>query len=238
MSRESRLRNGSYEYGQINVNSAGFDDLITRGNGVLWLPPNFNSYFEYDRPRKGNWSWHAELAARSGGLAGNSEVGFGAEFEPTYFLSDAFNVFVGAYADRTPDWLVWQADNLIGSFVGRELSIDAGLNWTVGSKQELRVKLQAIGLKGRLRQGYRVQPGGDALAVADPIDDIDVQNLGFQIRYRYELAPLSYIYVVYGRGGFDQEPVEDGAGRLLRDSFRLRDDEQLLIKVSYRFEGS
>ena len=100
------------------------------------------------------------------------------------------------------------------------------------------MKLQAIGLKGRLRQGYRVQPGGDALAVADPIDDIDVQNLGFQIRYRYELAPLSYIYVVYGRGGFDQEPVEDGAGRLLRDSFRLRDDEQLLIKVSYRFEGS
>ena len=57
VSRESRLRNGSYEYGQINVNSAGFDDLITRGNGVLWLPPNFNSYFEYDRPRKGNWSW-------------------------------------------------------------------------------------------------------------------------------------------------------------------------------------
>jgi hypothetical protein len=237
VSRESRLRNGSYEYGQINVNSAGFNDLITRGNGVLWLPPNFNSFFEYNRPRKGNWSWRAELAARSGGLAGNSEVGFGAEFVPTYFVSDEFNLFVGAYADRTPDWLVWQEDNLIGSFVGRELSLDAGLNWTVGSKQELRVKLQAIGLKGRLRQGYRVQPGGDALAVADPIDDIDVQNLGFQIRYRYELAPLSYVYVVYGRGGFDSEPVDDGAGRLLRDSFRLRDDEQLLIKVSYRFEN-
>jgi hypothetical protein len=238
VSRESRLRDGSYEYGQVNVNSAGFDDLITRGNGVLWLPPNFNSYFEYDRPRKGNWSWHAELGAQSGGLAGNSKVGYSVKFVPTYFVSDAFNVFVGAYADRTPDWLVWQSDNLIGSFVGRELSIDAGLNWTVGSKQELRVKLQAIGLKGRLGQGYRVQPGGDALAVTDPIDDIDVQNLGFQIRYRYELAPLSYIYVVYGRGGFDQEPVDDGAGRLLRDSFRLREDEQLLVKVSYRFEGS
>ena len=60
VSRESRLRDGSYEYGQINVNSAGFDDLLTRGNGVLWLPPNFNSYFNFERPRKGNWAYEVE----------------------------------------------------------------------------------------------------------------------------------------------------------------------------------
>jgi hypothetical protein len=237
MSRESRLRNGSYEYGQVNINSAGFDDLITRGNGVLWLPPNFNSYFEYDRPRKGNWAYHVELEAASGGLAGNSEVGYSVYVEPKYFLSDAFSVYIGAYTDRTPDWLVWQVDNLIGSFDGHELSFDAGLDWTIGSRQELRVKLQTIGLKGRLRQAYRVAPGGDAVPSNDPIDDINVRNLGFQIRYRYELAPLSYVYLVYGRGGFDQEPTDEGAGRLLRDSFQLRDDEQLLLKFSYRFEN-
>ena len=39
-----------------------------------------------------------------------------------------------------------------------------------------------------------------------------MNTLGFQIRYRYELAPLSYLYVVYGRGGFDQDPADDGAG--------------------------
>ena len=30
-------------------------------------------------------------------------------------------------------------------------------------------------------------------------------NLGVQLRYRYEFAPLSYLYVVYGRGGYEQE---------------------------------
>ena len=64
-----------------------------------------------------------------------------------------------------------------------------------------------------------------------------MNTLGFQIRYRYELAPLSYLYVVYGRGGFDQDPTAEGAGGLLRDSFQLRDEEQLLIKMSYRFEN-
>jgi hypothetical protein len=45
------------------------------------------------------------------------------------------------------------------------------------------------------------------------------------------------LYVVYGRGGYDQEEYADGSGRLLRDSFNLRDDEQLLVKLSYRFES-
>jgi hypothetical protein len=237
MSRESRLRDGSYEFAQINVNSAGFDDLITRGNGALWLPPNFNTYFDYQRPRKGNWSYEVEANIQSGGLAGNSKVGYNLHFVPTYFISDAFNVYVGVYGERNPDWLIWQRDNLIGSFEEHQMNFDAGLNWTIGSKQELRVKLQAIGLKGRLQQAYRVDPGGNAVPSTDLVDDINVQNLGFQIRYRYELAPLSYLYVVYGRGGFDRQPSDEGAGGLLRDSFQLRDEEQLLIKLSYRFDN-
>ncbi|HEX2083478.1 MAG TPA: hypothetical protein VHF86_08370, partial [Xanthomonadaceae bacterium] len=59
---------------------------------------------------------------------------------------------------------------------------------------------------------------------------------GFQIRYRYELAPLSYLYVVYGRGGYRQDAYSDEVGSLLGESFDIRDDEQLLVKLSYRFE--
>ncbi|MEZ0472287.1 DUF5916 domain-containing protein [Luteimonas salinilitoris] len=236
MSRESRLRNGSYEYAQINVNSARVDDLLTRGNGVVKLPPSFGAYFEYDRPRKGNWAYEFEAEAFSGGLSGNDRIGYSVEFEPSYFVSDAFNVYVGLYAERTPDWLVWQRDNLIGSFDGREVNLNTGFNWTIGSRQELRLRLQAIAINARLRQGYRVDPMGNAVASDEPVDDLSVRNLGFQVRYRYELAPLSYLYVVYGRGGYEEETFADGTGRLLRDSFRLRDDEQLLVKLSYRFE--
>jgi hypothetical protein len=42
---------------------------------------------------------------------------------------------------------------------------------------------------------------------------------------------------VYGRGGFQQDASSDDSGRLLQNSFRLRDDEQLLVKLSYRFES-
>jgi hypothetical protein len=76
MSRESRLRDGSYEYAQININSAGVDDLLTRGNGVLNLPPRANLFLDYERPRKGNWAFNAELEAYGGGLSGNRRIGY------------------------------------------------------------------------------------------------------------------------------------------------------------------
>ena len=50
------------------------------------------------------------------------------------------------------------------------------------------------------------------------------------------LAPLSDLYVVYGRGGFVFNEFSDDALSLLDKSFSLRDSEQLLVKVSWRFE--
>jgi hypothetical protein len=236
MSRESRLRNGSYEYAQINVNSAGIDDLILRGNGFVNRPPNFNTYFEFDRPRKGNWGFHGELEIFSGGLEGNENIGYWMELTPKYFISDAFNVYLGVTSSRNPDWLVWQHDNLLGSFDRRNAELSAGFNWTITTRHELRLKLQAIGLEANLRQGYRIDPAGNAIETAEPVDDFTVRNLGVQLRYRFEMAPLSYLYVVYGRGGFRNEPQTDNSIGLLSDSFSLKDDEQLLVKFSYRFE--
>jgi hypothetical protein len=234
--RESRLRNGSYEYGQLVINSAGVDDLVTRGNGGMNRPPSFGSYVSFERPRRGNWSYTTEAELFSGKLAGNKVLGYSFAVEPTYFLSDAFNVYVGGYVDYNPDWVIWQGGNLVGSYASRETHFDTGFNWIVSPRQELRLRLQAIGINANARQAYRIDTRGSALETDDAIEDFSVANLGVQLRYRYELAPLSFLYVVYGRGGYAEDPTADNLGRSLRDSFSLRDDEQLLIKLSYRFE--
>jgi hypothetical protein len=74
------------------------------------------------------------------------------------------------------------------------------------------------------------------VAVAEHIDDFSLRNLGFQVRYRYELAPLSDLYVVYSRGGYMLDEYSQGETDQLRDAFSLRDNEMLLVKLSYRFE--
>jgi hypothetical protein len=236
ISRESNLRNGSYEYGQVNVNSAGYDDLLTRGNGNLWLPANFNSYFDFQRPRVGHWSYEVELNLFSGGLSGNDKVGYTLHVEPKYFISDEFSVYAGVLHDFTPDWLIWDRDNLIGSYREHQTNFDLGFDWIMNNRHELRLKLQAIALSADLQQAYRVV-NGDAVPTAEPVDDFSVDTLGVQLRYRFEFKPLSYLYVVYARGGFESDPTSSDTGGLIKNSFSLRDDEQFFVKFSYRFEN-
>jgi hypothetical protein len=145
-------------------------------------------------------------------------------------------VYAGPYYEHSPSWLVWQRDNLVGAFDQHTLRLDSGFDWHIGERQELRMKLQAIGLDAQVRRGYRVAANGNAVPSDDAVDSFGLRNLGLQLRYRYELAPLSYLYVVYGRGGYALDPLGDGASSLLGNSFSLRNDEQLLVKLSYRFD--
>jgi hypothetical protein len=94
----------------------------------------------------------------------------------------------------------------------------------------------ALGFHAPLRLAWRAAPDGRPVATNDAIDDFSLSTLGFQVRYRRELAPLSDLYVVYGRGGFLRNAFSDDTLGLLSDSFALRDSEQFLVKVSYRFE--
>lgn len=235
LGRSSTLRNGSSENMQLNIDSAAWDDMLTRGHGALFLPPSFGFSYRLRTPRHGHWAFDSEAELSSGGLSGNRKVGWSLSFIPTYFISDALRVQAGLTYESTPDWLVWQHDNLFGSFHERMLEFDGGFDWSISERQELRLKLQVIGLDSRLRGAWEVAPNGRAVASAQAVDDFNVRNLGVQLRYRYRLAPLSWLYVVYGRGGYQEQPFAQDAPGALHRALRLRQDEQLLVKLSYRF---
>jgi len=239
INRNSDLRDGSNEFAQINIDSAGYDDLLTRGHNALHLPPAINTHWERTSPRHGSWAYKTQVEFYTGGLSGNHEVGWDAKFIPTYYVSDNFSLYAGPYYEHTPDWLIWQHDNLIGRFNQHTLELDSGFDWYIGGRSELRLKLQAIGLDARIRGGYEVAANGEAIPSSEAVNDFRLRQLGVQVRYRYELAPLSYLYVVYGRGGFaldDVPGVVSGAPSQLGGAFSLRDDEQILVKLDYRFE--
>jgi hypothetical protein len=124
----------------------------------------------------------------------------------------------------------------MGTFDEHAQQLDAGVNWNIGSSHELRVKMQALGLDANLRQAWRTASDGTPIPTNDQIDDFSLSNLGFQVRYRWEFKPLSYLYVVYGRGGDVFNEYSQDVGDALADSFDLRDSEQLVVKLSYRFE--
>jgi hypothetical protein len=236
LSRSSELRNGGSEFWELASYTAGFDDLILRGNGVVKVPEKVFAYFESFRPRKGAWAFYLESRLAAEGLDGIKGTGGYVYLEPQYHFNDRINVALGMQLQRTPDWLLWQGGNQLATFDAQTLQLNAAFNWIIASNQELRVKLQAIGLEAEVEQPWRVAVDGNAVRSDDPVTGFSLRNMGFQVRYRYELAPLSDLYVVYARGGAMFDPFVRSATEQFSRSFDLRDDEQLLVKLSYRFE--
>jgi len=155
--------------------------------------------------------------------------------QPTLHLSDSLSLQGNLSLQHNPDWLLWRGGDRLGSFRADTARLGLNLQWQLGHRQELRVKLETIALDARLRQAWQVGPGGRPVPTGEPIPDFSLANLGFQVRYRYELAPLSDLYVVYGRGGGLLEDGSRPLADLLGDATSLRDAEQLLVKLSYRF---
>ncbi|UPG87131.1 DUF5916 domain-containing protein [Luteibacter aegosomatis] len=233
--RDSQRRDGGMEQLRLDLFTSAYDDLLTRGGNALRTPRTGRLYFDREQPRSGRWAWEAEGYVMGNQLSGLHRLSYYLKFTPTYFITDGFSVFTGASYEWDPDWLIWQHDNLVGSYDGRTFGIDSGVNWNIGNRQELRVKLQTLAVGAKLRQAYRIAPNGRAIPVDDPVDGLGVANLGFQIRYRYEIAPLSNLYIVYNRGGYEQD-TDDALGNQFQRGFGLKDVEEGLVKVAYRLE--
>jgi hypothetical protein len=85
------------------------------------------------------------------------------------------------------------------------------------------------------RDAYRTDAAGNLFVAPDVLAPFTVNSLGLQLRYRYEIGPLSEVFVVYGRGGFDVlQDDERSVTSLFHDMPRVRDADQFLIKIRYR----
>ena len=161
------------------------------------------------------------------------------DFEPTYHLTEGLSFYAGLDIKHDPDWLVWHDhESRLATMKANTIFLTAGATWLINDKQELRVKLQAIGLDAETRQAWDLAPDGTPVPSAFPVPNFTLRNMGFQIRYRREIAPLSYLYVAYVRGGslFEDTFGPVDAGHQLARAFDLRDSEQLFVKLSYRFQ--
>jgi hypothetical protein len=239
ISRRSERRGGGHAYFDVAAFTDGKDDRITRGNGVVEVPERLYAFYERSRPRRGHWGLYGHVRYMAEGLDGAAAGATSVFGMATYFVNDALSIGGGLQLRHNPDWLLWRGGNLLGSYRADQVQLTLGTTWLINERQELRVRLQAIGLDADARQAWRVAPDGRPVPVAEPIKDFALSNMAFQIRYRYELAPLSNLYIAYVRGGALFEETTESAPRVgsrFRDAFELRDDEQLLIKLAYRFE--
>ena len=230
--RYTQYNSGWQGHEELSYESAGPDDLLSRGNGPVQITSRGFIYGRYTTPRHGAWQQAFAGYVFRGGADGD---GYELEFTNSWYPRDGLTFNLTLYPRRSSDWLLWQDGTLFGRYTARRLDAYGRIDWLPAPGHELRVKLQWIGINASPTNAYRTQARGDLVTSADPLQSFTVNNLGVQVRYRYQLGPLSDIYVVYSRGGYQFRDDDDrGLGRLFSDVDQVRDADQILVKIRYR----
>jgi hypothetical protein len=238
--RQFNGANGGFASTQVLWNAAGFDNLISRGNGLVRLPSRLRLSHFYQGPQLGKWRASGSVANLDEGLgerAWNVATSLSYQANPTLALDGSLRW------RRSPDWLVWRGADALPS--GRILGLFArynrtqlvssvNANWIPSPKHELRLKLQSLVISAGNARAVRIAPSGLLTPSDAIIAPLQVRNLGVQLRYKYEFAPLRELYIVYARGGFEQEREDTrSALELFQESFELRDSDQFLVKLRW-----
>ncbi|MEZ0470789.1 DUF5916 domain-containing protein [Luteimonas salinilitoris] len=239
LTQSNSFRSGAELEFEIEWESAGVDDLISRGNGDWNQPARRNLFVSYRRPVRGAWQIGGEVEIFQEGLSGYT---FEGELVVNWFPRDDFNLELSAGPVYGRDWLVWGGEiDEDGDELGfrryrqRTYSVDLDANWFPGRRHELRLKAQWLAIATRDGQAY-VLDDGELQATGEPVPDFSANGFGVQLRYRYQLGVQSDFYLVYSRGGeLELERASLRSSDLLEEALELRDADQLLAKIRYRF---
>ena len=233
--REAQQRSGAVLTSKLELAGDGVDDLISRGNGNVNVDARLVVLEQtYQSARVGKWRGFGRASFMQEGY---DDFAFQAESKLEYFARTDLNAALRLTMLWSRDWLIWLEDDLLASFNRRQATLAGDLNWFPAPNQELRLKLQWLAIDAHDATPFRILPSGDLIESTDLVSDFQVNNFGLQIRYRWTFAPQSDFYVVYGRGGLELEddPTDPGLGHLFSSAFDLRDSDQLIVKVRYRF---
>ena len=134
------------------------------------------------------------------------------------------------------NWLNWIDDNLLATYDRKQRRTTASIQWFEGSKHELRVRAQMLAFTARNPKPYLGDLNGNLNPYQTSLPPITVSQLAFQVRYRYEIQPLAYLYVVYTKGGREAlNDEEDSLNELYKRPWNDPQSDNFTIKLRYRF---
>ena len=228
-----QFKNGDYIYTSYFGESSGLDDLLTRGNGNVRLDARSTFYSEFQKASTGRFRFMGKATIYQEGISGWSREIIA---NPKYFVTETLSLGLNVTFVDSDDWLIWTGGTQLGSFKARQWTVALDGAWYPALKHELRLKAQWIGLHSHARHAYDVVNDQEPIPSDDLLEDFSVTRVEFQLRYRYEIGPLSDFYLVYNRGGdlFEQS-AESSFGHELGDVWSDPSSDQFLVKLRYRF---
>ena len=214
----------------------GYSDRLSRGNGSVELADRYKVFTEYYWDQSGKFRHHAGASYGDGGYTG-PEIWL--HWHPYYFFDDFTNVELGIYWEKAQDWLTWSGLNgadqgTFSRFDKETATLKLNLNHNFTRSQELRFNVQWVGVKAEYNEGY-ILSNRKLISTTEATDaDFTRSQFGLQLRYKYQITPLSQLFVVYSRGGADgcddcDKSIED----VFNEGIANHDANQFYVKLRW-----
>lgn len=222
----------------ISVNPSALDDRSARGNGMFRVEDRWGLDLRYESDPSRKLAFRAGLSGQQedlGDWRGTVQVGL------AYAPSDRISVVGLVDFVHNDGWLLYQGDRDFATFRAEQWQPKINTDIFFSAKQQLRISLQWAGVIADEQGRFVVpdRPGELMPVVRDPaasVNDFSISNLTLQIRYRWQIAPLSDVFVVYTRAS---NPDDLAALKDFGDIYERAFDnplvEGLVVKVRYRF---
>ena len=211
------------------------EDLDSRGNGTYVTEDRFwwNTALSTDSSRMFSWTFMVGgIQEDLGDWTQTYQIGMTAR------LIQALVVNADIYYKRRGGWVVHQGGPNFGAYDGIEWQPSLELDWFIAPRHQLRFSLQWVGVQAH-ENGFYAAPirSGDLIPATRtrPDHDFTVSILTTQLRYRWEIAPLTDLYVVYNRGNRLPFRTNESFSDLFRDTLDDPLVDSFIVKLRYRF---
>ena len=227
----------------MDLKTAGKNTMITRKNiDFPYIKKNgsFSFNLDYESPSFGTWEYDWRVGYETSNKYETwSSEGYERRFAKiagSLYPIDDFKLGWQFRVREEDEWLNWIEGNELAVYDLTQNIISINANWFRGSKHEIRLKSQFVALKAENpislisdKAGYLYNHDSDVKPFTDGITS-------FQVRYKYEIAPLSYIYLVYTKGGRIYDDMnERNTSDVFMDPWKNPDNEIFSLKFRLKY---
>ena len=212
-----------------------FDDRNSFGNGTFDVVARTFFNIEYTTDAAKPVSVFGKVGYKGEFVGGYLlEIKAGITWRPRNNINVELDV---TYMDRN-GWLLHQEDKNFTAFNATQWQPNFKFDYFPTARQQFRIALQWVGIRAREDEFFTLQENGTALIAGPkplgPTDDFSLSQLNFQLRYRWQIAPLSDLFVVYTKADTRSTSLNAFRG-LFQDSWNDPIGDQLVVKLRYRF---
>ncbi|MDA7722995.1 carbohydrate binding family 9 domain-containing protein [Pseudomonadales bacterium] len=237
LSNRATFNNLTSITGRISHFAPGYDDLNSFGNGVYRIEEKTAAGLSFDSNSAKAVSFGVGLGYEEEDLGGDS---YYYHANVNWRPLDGLSVGAGLrYLDRD-GWLLHQENRNFTTFSAEQWQPNLNVEYFLSAKQQFKISVQWVGIRAE-EDDFYLSPAisGDLIATtkpAGPSDSFSISDMVFQARYRWEIAPLSDLFIVYSRtSDLTQALRQDNFDDLLDNAWQEPVGDQFVMKIRYRF---